>query len=82
MESVFIVSPLPTASIFFWLGDVCLLVVPSQKVYEKKTYGVCGDHHKFSFTLYFNDNLVGFIVLGTLFVSLGNILAIATNIEF
>lgn len=36
MESVFIVSPLPTASIFFWLGDVCLLVVPSQKVYEKK----------------------------------------------
>ena len=80
MESVFIVSPLPTASVFFRLGDVCLLVVPSQKVYEKK-------HMEYvaittNFTLYLNDNVVGFIVLGTLFVSLRDVLAIATNIEF
>lgn len=71
MESVFIVSPLPTVSVFPWLADVCLLVVSSQKGHEKYIYIECGDPPKFSFTYYFNDNLVGFLVLGTFLVSSG-----------
>lgn len=72
MESIFIVSSLPTVSVFFWLNDVWLLVVSSQKVHEKAMYRVCRyHHHNFSSILHFNDNLVGFIFLGILFVSLG-----------